>query len=258
MAVIGLLHPGEMGAAVGACLVTAGHTVLWDPAKRSPATADRAGAAGLTPAPLASITSRAEVIMSVCPPHAALEVAGQVATAGFRGAYVDANAVSPGTAAEVREAARGASYVDGGIVGAPPVSPGTTRLYLSGDGAQEIGELFAGTVVEVRVLTAAPYAASALKLCYASWTKGSAALLLAARDLARAEGVDEDLLAEWRTSQPDLLARWERAEDSRRDKGWRWSGEMEEIAADMRAHGLPDGFHHAAAQIFSGDYPSLP
>lgn len=38
MATVGLLHPGEMGAAVGGCLVTAGHTVLWDPAGRSRAT----------------------------------------------------------------------------------------------------------------------------------------------------------------------------------------------------------------------------
>ncbi|MGD0553477.1 MAG: DUF1932 domain-containing protein [Streptosporangiaceae bacterium] len=259
MAVIGLLHPGEMGAAVGACLVTAGHAVLWDPAKRSPATAKRADAAGLTAAPLASIVQRAEVILSVCPPHAALEVAGQVAATGFGGTYVDANAVAPATAAQVSEAATagGAKYVDGGIVGAPPVTAGTTRLYLSGDGALEIAELFAGTVVEVRVLTAGPYAASALKLSYASWTKGSAALLLAARELARAEGVDEDLLAEWRTSQPALLAQWERADVSRRTKGWRWIGEMEEIAASMRADDLPDGFHHAAAQIFGRAYPSL-
>jgi hypothetical protein len=45
---IGLLHPGEMGAAVGQCLAGAGHEVLWLPQERSLATAARAGAAGLS------------------------------------------------------------------------------------------------------------------------------------------------------------------------------------------------------------------
>jgi 3-hydroxyisobutyrate dehydrogenase-like beta-hydroxyacid dehydrogenase len=248
MTVIGLLHPGEMGAAVGACLLDAGHTVLWDPSGRGPETVRRA--AGLKPAlDLASIAARADVVVSVCPPHAALDVARSVASAGFGGTYLDANAISPATAASVASAVRG-RYVDGGIVGPPPVSAGTTRLYLSGTSAPSVAGLFGGTPLDARVLDAGPYAASALKLSYAAWTKGSAALLLVARELARAEGVDDALLDEWQTSQPALLARWERAAASRDTKGWRWVAEMEEIAASMRAQGLPDGFHHAAAEVY--------
>src|SRR3984885_15863734 len=69
---VGLLHPGEMGAAIGALLVEAGHDVLWCPQGRSEATAERADAAGLTGVEDLGDT---EVILSVCPPHAALEVA---------------------------------------------------------------------------------------------------------------------------------------------------------------------------------------
>ena len=93
-------------------------------------------------------------------------------------------------------------------------------------------------------------AASALKMAYASWTKGSAALLLAARALARAEGVEEALLAEWGISQPGLAERSARAAGSAAAKGWRWVAEMEEIAAAMAAAGLPDGFHQAAAEVY--------
>src|ERR1044071_8278402 len=96
---IGLLHPGEMGAAVGKCLASAGHRVLWAPEGRGAATKERAEAAGLTGVALAEIIARSDVIVSICPPHAALEVARQVA--GFRGLYLDANAVSPATAGEV-------------------------------------------------------------------------------------------------------------------------------------------------------------
>jgi hypothetical protein len=87
-------------------------------------------------------------------------------------------------------------------------------------------------------------------MSYAAWTKGTAALLLAIRAMARAEGVEDALLAEWALSQPSLPARSEQAAGSAAAKGWRWIGEMEEIAASMAADGLPPGFHQAAADIY--------
>jgi 3-hydroxyisobutyrate dehydrogenase-like beta-hydroxyacid dehydrogenase len=249
---VGLLHPGEMGAAVGQCLVAAGHQVLWVPEGRSPASAARAAAAGLTAASggLAGLVREADVILSVVPPHAALDVARQVA--GFGGVYADANAVSPATVREIASVvvAGGASYVDGGIIGTPPVAPGFIRLYLSGDRAGEVERLFAGSKVDARVIGGDLVAASAVKMAYASWTKASAALLLTARALARAEGVEDVLLDEWATSQPGLAERSDGAANSAAAKGWRWVAEMEEIAATMAAAGLPDGFHQAAAEIY--------
>jgi len=262
-ATIGLLHPGEMGAAVGQCLVAAGHRVLWLPAGRSEATAARARAAGLTGAgDLADLVRQADVVLSVCPPLAALDIARQVAGSGFGGLYLDANAIAPATAREVAGIVEGggATFVDGGIIGTPPVEPGFIRLFLSGAKAQEIGALFDGTDVATRLVERGAAgagrpagevgAASAVKVAYASWTKGSAALLLAARALARAEGVEDALLAEWEQSQAGLIQRWDRAATSATAKGWRWVAEMEEIAASMAADGLPAGFHQAAAQIY--------
>jgi 3-hydroxyisobutyrate dehydrogenase-like beta-hydroxyacid dehydrogenase len=255
MATVGLLHPGEMGAAVGGCLVTAGHTVLWDPAGRSRATTGRALAAELTGTSLDSVVSRSSVIFSVCPPHAALDVARQVAATGFGGVYVDANAISVATAALVASAvtAAGAVYVDGGIIGPPPENTGRTRLYLCGERAAEVRALFTRSALEARIAEGAhgePYAASAVKMAYAAWTKGTGALLLACRALARAEGVERTLLEEWSLSQPALRAQSERSADAAAAKGWRWVAEMEEIAASMAAAGLPPEFHQAAAEIF--------
>jgi len=246
---IGLLHPGEMGAAVGKCLAGAGHRVLWVPDGRGAATRERADAAGLTGVALAEIITRSDVIISVCPPHAALDVARLVA--GFRGLYLDANAIAPQTAREVAAIAEagGAGYVDGGIIGPPPLAPGNTRLYLSGPRAAEAQALFGGTDVDARAVPP-PGTASAVKMAYASWTKGAAALLLAARALARAEGVEPVLLVEWAVSQPGLEERWDGADRSAAAKGWRWIGEMEEIAGAMAAAGLPEGFHQAAAEIY--------
>jgi 3-hydroxyisobutyrate dehydrogenase-like beta-hydroxyacid dehydrogenase len=244
---VGVLHPGEMGAVVAGALRERGETVLWASTGRSAATAERAKAVGLEDAgDIAEVCRRCEILLSICPPHAVLEVAR--AARGFSGIYVDANAIAPATARAIAELQP--RLVDGGIVGRPPTRPGTTRLYLSGGEATEVAALFAGTKLDARVLSAHPGAASALKAAYAGWTKGSAALLLTMRELARAEGVEDALLEEWRRSIPELEERVAGAERSARRKGWRWIGEMEEIAHSMDVHDLPTGFHEAAAEVF--------
>jgi 3-hydroxyisobutyrate dehydrogenase-like beta-hydroxyacid dehydrogenase len=239
---VGLLHPGEMGAAVGAVLRGQGLRVVWASEGRSEETRARAESAGLVDVGSVSEVARADVVFSICPPHAALEAVGSLKS--FGGIYVDANAVSPATAAKVGGVVD--RFVDGGIVGSPPREFGSTRLYLSGDEAPAVAELFAGSALDARVVSNA----SAVKMAYAAWTKGSAALLLAVRALARAESIEEALLEEWALSIPELAERSERAARSAERKGWRWVGEMEEIAATFEANGLPGGFHHAAAEVF--------
>lgn len=244
---VGILHPGEMGAAVGA---EVRGEAWWAPEGRSEATAARAEAAGLRAAPLPELLERCDVLLAICPPHAALDVARSAA--GFEGVYCDANAVSPATALEVARVVEtgGATFVDGGIVGGPPREPGT-RLYLSGAEAGAVAALFEGTALEPVVLGAEPGTASALKLLYAAWTKGSAALLLAIAEAAAALGLADELRAEWDRSLPGVAEEAERAGRAAQAKGWRWVGEMREIEATLRAAGVPGGFHAAAAEVFS-------
>jgi 3-hydroxyisobutyrate dehydrogenase-like beta-hydroxyacid dehydrogenase len=253
MTTIGLLHPGEMGAAVGASARADGARVLWAGEGRGAATRGRAAAAGLEDVgTLDALARRSEVIVSVCPPDAALDLARAVAERRFAGVYLDANAVAPGTAREIGAIVEkaGATFVDGGIIGGPPQSRGTTRLYLSGAAAARVAALFPGGPLEAVVVAGGPGAASAVKVAYAAWNKGHTALLMAVRALAIAEGVEAALLAEWRLSQPDLPARSESAVQRNARKAWRFVGEMEEIAATFDAAGLPQGFHAAAAEIY--------
>jgi 3-hydroxyisobutyrate dehydrogenase-like beta-hydroxyacid dehydrogenase len=247
---VGLLHPGEMGAAVGAVLRRTGARIRWASEGRSAETRARAEAAGLEDVGTAAALAAADVVFSICPPHAALDVARSLGP--FEGLYVDANAVAPATTRDVAEVVRalGGRFVDGGIVGAPPREVGSTRLYLSGADADEAAELFAGSILNARVVSDEVGDASAVKMAYAAWTKGTAAMLLAIRELAFREGVEAALLAEWDFSQPELRDRFAQAERSAEAKGWRWVGEMEEIAASFEAAGLPGGFHRAAAEVY--------
>jgi 3-hydroxyisobutyrate dehydrogenase-like beta-hydroxyacid dehydrogenase len=239
-----------MGAAVGAVLHELSLRVLWASEGRSAETRARAEGAGLEDVGSAAELARSEVVLSICPPHAALDVARSLGR--FEGLYVDANAVAPATARKVAEIVRvaGGELVDGGIVGSPPREAGTTRLYLSGQNAASVGELFTGSIVDARVVSDQVGDASAVKMAYAGWTKGTTALLLAIRELARREGVEEALLEEWDLSLPELRNRYDRAVRSADTKGWRWVGEMEEIAASFEASGLPGGFHRAAAEVY--------
>lgn len=243
--IVAFLHPGEMGASVAAACSAPG---IWLSAGRSAETARRASLAGLEDAGnLHALAARADVVVSICPPGSAVDVAEEVAEIGFDGIFVDMNAISPASARAI--ASLFPRFVDGGIVGPPVRRPETTRLYLSGHEAAQVAELWRGSALAVGVLDGGAGAASALKGCYAGWTKISAALLLTVRAAAKAEGVEDALLAEWLGSQPDLAQGSERAAGNAR-KAWRFVGEMEEIANLLATNGLPPGFARAAGELY--------
>jgi hypothetical protein len=244
---VGVLHPGEMGAALAAAARAAGAQVRWTSTGRSRATRVRAGALRLSDAgSIAELAAGSELIVSICPPQAALMVATDVAATGFSGTYLDANAVSPATAGRVCSIveAAGAGYVDGGVIGGPD----RPHLYISGEKAAEVAAAF-GEPARTTVLTeGGPTAASALKMVYAGWSKGSTALLLAIAASARRLDVEVALRSEWESAQPGLLSRLAAAGPAQ--KAWRWSGEMEEIAATLDSAGLPGDFHRAAVEVY--------
>jgi 3-hydroxyisobutyrate dehydrogenase-like beta-hydroxyacid dehydrogenase len=243
---LGILHPGAMGAVLGAA---AAAPVYWVRAGRSAATEQRAAGAGLSAVDsLADLVAAVDVVVSVCPPQAAFQVAEGVSAAGFDGIYVDANAIAPQTAARV--GSMFPRYVDGGIIGPPPRQAGTTRLYLCGPAAETVASVWEGSPLEARVIEGDATAASALKMAYAGWTKGSTALLFAMRAYAAAAGVGEELAAEWELSIPGLVTRLERSAARSGPKAWRFAGEMGEIADSLAAADLPPGFHEAAGEVF--------
>lgn len=233
-----------MGAAVGGCLVSRGIRVVWASENRRPASRQRARAAGLEDLEsLDCALTASDAVLSICVPSGAFDVARQVADKRFRGIYIDANAISPAHSRDIGHMveAAGASYVDGGIIGLPPTPTRITRLYLAGPRATTIAALFAGSQTEAIAMDGAIGAASALKVCYAAWSKGETALLGIIRSLAKFEGIDEALLKEWNDSQPGVAQRSEQIA-ARAPKAWRWAGEMEEIAASFDDANLPSGF----------------
>ena len=239
-----------MGSSLGACLRGNRHHVGWVSDGRSLATSKRAEAEEFYEyANLELALENMDVVVSICPPEYAEATAESVVELGFNGIYVDANATSPMTAERISNLV-GEKYVDGSVIGPPARHAGATRMYLSGTKAAYIRDLFTGTFANPTDLGSTATAASALKMCYAAYTKGTSALLVNIRALAEANSVTDALLAEWSISQPDLQARSERTGPSISRKAWRFAAEMREIASTFAANGLPDGFHHGAAQVY--------
>ncbi|MFH5227623.1 DUF1932 domain-containing protein [Antrihabitans spumae] len=251
--VIGILHPGVMGASVGSALKPVAGAVIWAAAGRSVTTSKRAEIADFVGVPdLAELVRRADLIISVCPPDAARSVAEQVAEAARdrRPLYVDANAVSPATVAGIGDLFGADRTVDAAIIGPPAWEPGHTVLWLAGEQAPVVAALFDGSPFTARVLDGEIGSASGLKACFAAQSKALPTIWLAIAEAARAYGVQDELRDELARTGKDLTALLQQLDDRAAGKAWRWVGEMEEAADAFAAVGLPDGFSRAAAQMY--------
>jgi len=251
---VALLHPGAMGTAVGQQAAGKG-CVLWLPEGRSAATAARAGGAGFQPAPdLGNLVRDADVVISLCPPQVAGQVATDVRAAGFgHGLYLDANALTPERMAQVADLFAGTAVrvVDGSVIGPPPTRPGTTRLYLAGssEDTATVAALFAGSALDVVAISDRIGAASALKTAQAVFQKSARALVGLAHALADRYGVADVLTAEGQRYQRPILAEPDFL-PTVAARSWRWSPEMAEVAGALRAAGLPDAMVRGAEEIF--------
>ncbi len=253
MNTVTVLHPGSMGAAVAAQAVGA-HRVLWVSGSRSPATTQRAVDAGLTAcASLEEALDASDTVLSICPPHAAEDVAAEVAGHSFKGLYVDANAISPQRMERITSEIRPAPVVlDGAIFGPPPRAGKSCRLYVAGDGqaAELMHTLFKDSAVEVRSAGGHVGSASALKASFAGFQKAARMLAGVSHALADAHGVADLLTEEARRmpsqilSDPDYLP-------SVAARAWRWGPEMREVADTLREAGLPTQLAEAAASVMA-------
>ena len=253
---VGILSPGEMGAGVGAALGATGLTVLTCLAGRSPASHERARAAGIEDVPdLATLVERCDLILSILVPARARGVAAQVGdaarSAGADTVLADCNAIAPQTvqAMETDLAGSGVTLVDAGIVGGPPRNGQGPRVYASGSAAHLLGELD-GRGIDVVDVGPEIGKASAVKMCYAAMTKGTTALRTALLVAARRLEVYDELIAEMGHSQAAALGAATQGMRRLPNVAYRWIGEMEEIASTFEHVGVTPDFHTGAAQVF--------
>lgn len=250
---IGIIHPGQMGISVAATIKNSGYEVYWISKGRSLATFQRAESQELVDLnDLDEMCKSCDAIISVCPPNAAETVAKQVLDSGFKGMYLDCNAIAPQRAVRIGNTMTdgGINFVDGGIVGGPAWNPGTTWLYLSGVDAEIAADLFRAGPLETEVIGIDTGKASALKMCYAAYTKGTTALISAILAASEGFGVRENLEKQWARDGEGFVEQAHQRARRVTKKAWRFEGEMYEIASTFENAGLPGGFHNAAADVY--------
>jgi 3-hydroxyisobutyrate dehydrogenase-like beta-hydroxyacid dehydrogenase len=266
MSKIGILHPGEMGISLAASAISSGHEVYWASENRSDKTRLRAEKYKLIDSgSLAKLCQTCEIVVSICPPHAAEDVAKSVIDQDFKGSYLDANAISPQRAIKIGRmlGSNGIRFIDGGIIGGPAWKPKETRLYLSGKEAKVMADCFSNGPLETKIIGNEIGKASALKMCYAAYSKGTTALLAAILAAAESFGVRDELYLQWEMDDPGFADQVNRRASRVTAKAWRFEGEMHEIASTFQEAGLPNGFHEAAAKVYKRmagfkDSPELP
>ncbi|MEE2997941.1 MAG: DUF1932 domain-containing protein [Pseudomonadota bacterium] len=254
---VAVLSPGDMGEGVGASIKGRGVDVITVLAGRSDETRMRAARAGFRDvANLDALVAEADLVMSIMPPEraeaSAAAVAAAMAREGRTPPFADMNAIAPTTTKRIATAILdvGASFLDGGIIGWPPLKTDKpTKLYVSGPDAALIDELDGNGKVVIQ-LGDEVGRASAVKMVYASITKGTDSLLTAAYTAAEALGIRDILESEWENSQPDVLSRMARRIPVLPADAGRWIGEMEQISETYSSVGVTPNYHKGAADMY--------
>ena len=255
---VAILMPGDMGHGCAIAFREHGFRVVTNLEGRSARTCGLAQQAQLEDlGSFEAVADQADLILSILPPESAVEQAKAVADAmvatGARPPYADCNAISPATSKQVgSEIERaGATYIDAGIIGANPVkAKGGTRFYVSGADTAPV-EALDGKGVIVRPLGPEIGRASAMKMVYASATKGTFSLHAATLTAAHALGLTDVYLEEIGASNPAMRAAMEAKVPRIPLDAGRWLGEMNEIAQTFADTGVTPKFHEGAADIMA-------
>ena len=257
MAVIGVIAQGTMGSGVGRRLRESGAEVRTLLSGRSPASAERARAAGMVAAAdERGLLEGADFFLSILPPGEAEQLARRLAPTlealDAKPVYLDCNAVSPQSAIRIGEiiAPTGAHFVDAGIIGGPP-RPGYKgpSIYASGEHVREALPL-RDWGIDLRAIEGPIGAASGVKMSYAGITKGTTAIAAAMLLGAARFGCAEALIAELSDSQPQMLARMRNSIPGMYDKAYRWVAEMEEISDFLEKNPPSRDMYAAIARLY--------
>jgi L-threonate 2-dehydrogenase len=256
MAVIAIIAQGTMGAGVGRRLHESGAEVRTLLTGRSPASAERARAAGMAAAAdERELLAGADFFLSILPPDQAEALARKMAPTltalAEKPIYIDCNALSPQTVQKVAAivAPTGADFVDAGIIGGPPRPGYSPGIYATGPAVAKTA-ILRDWGIDWRVIDGPIGAASGLKMSYAGITKGTTAIAAAMLLGAARFGCAEALIAELSQSQPQMLARMRSNIPGMYDKAYRWVGEMEEISDFLEENPPSRDIYAAVARLY--------
>ena len=250
--------PGDMGHGCGKVLLDNGFNVFTCLSNRSERTKSLAKKSGIEDTDnIENLLNQVDIILSILPPEFAISQARIVNEASIKNninkviTYVDCNAVSPKTSVKIGDtlSQKNFNFVDGGIIGLNPlIENGQTRLYLSGQHAEKL-KVMDGKGLVVKIIGNKIGKASAMKMVYASATKGTFALHAAVITASRKLNLFNEYIDELKYSKPNILEAMENMVPKIPLDADRWGGEMLEIAKTYEEINLTPKFHQGAADV---------
>ncbi|KAI3332198.1 6-phosphogluconate dehydrogenase C-terminal domain-like protein [Xylariaceae sp. AK1471] len=291
IAKIGILSTGEMGIGIAKLLIANGFSVATNCKGRSNNTIERAKNAKVEIYKSDEHLAEAcDVILSVVPPRDATATAQRIVdavTGPFRRSegseplyFADLNAVAPSTIKSIatlfeQTQTRGqVRFIDGAIIGGPPApkqqpsdaptsesssNPSTADWSVPSiptSGPYKISKIprygeKLSTTLNVRHISDEIGAASGLKMCFASLTKGFTSLAIQSFTTAKRLGVLDELQNEVQGLIPAHWRAAERGVIGMAPKAYRWVREMEEIALTFKEEGgFPQDLYRGVADVY--------
>jgi len=252
---ITLMSPGEMGSPIAKCIIKSGINVMSPLKNRSAQTVERAKKYGIEDSiSLENSIMNSDLIISILVPDAAEDLAKEVSNLSKKLdkeiIFADLNAISPETVKKMNSYMSGTKvkFIDGGIIGGPPEGDKIPRIYVSGQNSNLFSSLD-GLGMKVIDMNGSVGDASAMKMAYASITKGYSSLLIAAVTLSIRTNNFEHLMKELEFSQKNVFNDLKNLK-SIPSKAHRWIGEMEEISNTYIENSITGDFHKGSYSIY--------
>ncbi len=251
-----LISPGEMGSPIAEYIISSGIKVISPLNNRSEETRKRSIKSGIEDSKtLIESMKQTDLIISILVPSEAENLCKEIANISKvidkEIYYADLNAISPKTVQNMRNILTNTKikFIDGGIIGGPPISNKFPRIYVSGIHSKVFMELN-NLGMEVIDMSGEIGDASAIKMAYASITKGYSSLLIAAVTLAIKTNNFDAFMDELKFSQPKVFNDLKNLK-SIPSKAHRWIGEMTEISNTFIDNGVTGNFHKGSFDIYT-------
>jgi 3-hydroxyisobutyrate dehydrogenase-like beta-hydroxyacid dehydrogenase len=246
---IGLVGYGEVGKVFAAGLKPqVAQVSAWDLKFAQPATADaeqgHAARNGVRAcASMQALCEASELVISAVTASNTLAVAEEAARFIRPGSvFLDLNSASPGTKQKAATAidARGAHYVEAGVMTSVPPYGIKVPMLLGGARATELAQLLAGWGCDAKAVSDQLGVASAIKMCRSVMIKGLEALVIESYATARAYGVEDFVLPTLQETFPSIDWQQQGAYFFSRvvQHGQRRAEEMREAANTVREAGF--------------------
>ncbi|WP_027388073.1 NAD(P)-dependent oxidoreductase [Chryseobacterium gregarium] len=257
MKTIGILYPGDMGAAIAEILLKNKFRVVTAGAGRSLKTLNHINRANIEDLQsLEKVIDESDILLSVNSPNKSIEIAEEAAR--YMGSsqkhriFVDLNSNTPEAAVKIEQlfSLKNTSFINGAVLGSSKDMEKDSVMVLSGRHRELMITMLDG-MFNIKDAGGQTASASAYKLLFSLVNKGINAVFFETMAAASHYGILDELNSSLEQYLPGTYLDLMKTTPTYTDHTERRMHEMKGLAEMQRASGLPDYISSAAAETFA-------